>query len=122
VQVAKVTPNLDHPEESVVSLNVVPGRPVDIAGFEISTKPLINVLWLGGYMMFLGGIMAWRRRAGIAARAKERLPEPAAAPEEEKPTPGIRPKRRPGLSPEPAAIQRSGVQAFGRSGVQDRSP
>src|SRR5436305_1207524 len=81
VQVSKVTPNLDHPAESTVLLNVVPGHPVDIAGFEISTKPLVNVLWLGGYMMFLGGIMAWRRRAGIAARAKERAPEPAAAPE-----------------------------------------
>jgi len=56
-------------------------------------------------MMFLGGIIAWRRRAGIAARVKEPVPDSTLTPEQEKPTPGIRPRRRPGLSPEPAAMR-----------------
>jgi hypothetical protein len=105
VQVAKVTPNVEHPSESTVSLQLIPRQPVDVAAFEVSTKPYVNVLWLGGYMMFLGGILAWRRRASIAARAavNEQGPEPAL--EGSSAQPGIRPRRRAGMRPEPEPAQ-----------------
>jgi cytochrome c-type biogenesis protein CcmF len=102
VRVEKVTPNLEHPEESTVLLNIQPKVKVDVAALEISTKPYVNVLWVGGYTMFLGGLIAWRRRrvvaANIAAR-EEQHPEPAPEPS------GVRPKRRAGLRPEPATIK-----------------
>ena len=100
VRVDRVQPDLAHPEESTVLLDAIPTRPVDVAGFEISIKPFVNVLWLGGYMMFLGGILAWRRRAAIAARAGAKEPEPV--PESKSASPGIHPRQRPALRPEPA--------------------
>jgi cytochrome c-type biogenesis protein CcmF len=103
VRVAQVQPNLAHPEESTVLLDVIPTQPVDVAGFQVSIKPLVNVLWLGGYTMFLGGILAWRRRASIAARAGAKEPEPT--PEGSSASPGIRPRPRRSLRPEPAAAK-----------------
>jgi hypothetical protein len=105
VRVAKLNPNQEHPEESTVSLLLIPKRPVDVADFTISTKPYVNVLWLGGYMMFLGGIIAWRRRAGIAARSREKEKEPDTAPQGDEPTPGVRPQRRRRLHPEPSTVR-----------------
>jgi cytochrome c-type biogenesis protein CcmF len=100
VRVAKVTPNMEHPEESTVLLQFIPKQPVDAAAFEVSTKPYVNVLWLGGYTMFLGGIIAWRRRRTVAANISERERQPEPALEG-----SIRPKRRAGLRPEPATIK-----------------
>jgi cytochrome c-type biogenesis protein CcmF len=105
IRVAKVTPNLAQPEESTVLLDVKPSQPVDVAGFDVSTKPYVNVLWLGGYMMFLGGILAWRRRAAITARAADKEQEPQASGEECGTQPSIRPRRRTGLRPEPASAK-----------------
>jgi cytochrome c-type biogenesis protein CcmF len=107
VRMKGVKPNQEHPEESTVSLQFIPKNPVDVAAFTVSTKPYVNVLWLGGYMMFLGGIIAWRRRASIAAKAREKSeePEPEPTPEGKEPAPAIRPRRRPQLQPEPAAMR-----------------
>ena len=96
----------------------------EVAKF-VSTKPLVNVLWLGGYMMFLGGILAWRRRAGIAARVKEPVPDSTLTPEEQKPTPGIRPRRRQATSKRGAATHRAQARErlpFRSAGMQVCTP
>ncbi len=105
VRVLKVKPDMQNPADSTVLLETKPKDPIDVAAFEVSTKPYVNVLWLGGYMMFLGGILTWRKRAAIAARAMEKEQEPphpmpvAAGPG------SVRPKRRRGVQPEPAAVR-----------------
>jgi hypothetical protein len=103
IRVAKVMPNMENRDQSKVLLELIPTDPVDIAAFEVSTKPLVNILWLGGYMMFLGGILAWRKRARVAAHAGAREGRPDALPEETKPG-AVQPKRRRGLRPEPATM------------------
>jgi cytochrome c-type biogenesis protein CcmF len=102
VKVTSVRPNLQNPEESTVMLQTIPKVPIDVAGFTVSTKPNINVLWLGGYMMFVGGILAWRRRAAIAAKARDKQQEPGATSESSEPA---RARRQPGLRPEPATLR-----------------
>src|SRR5206468_7610567 len=82
VQVAKVTPpNEGNGFQPTVVLQTKPTNPVDVAAFDISTKPFVNVLWLGGYMMFLGGILAWRKRVRVADHASRREPHPEPTPE-----------------------------------------
>jgi cytochrome c-type biogenesis protein CcmF len=104
VQVKRVMPpSEENGSQPTVLLRMTPINPPDIVRFEISTKPWVNVLWLGGYTMFLGGLLAWRKRARVAAHAREHAgePEPAAGQPRKEP---IRPKRRSGLRPEPAAM------------------
>jgi cytochrome c-type biogenesis protein CcmF len=103
IRVAKVMPNMENRDQSKVLLSLIPKNPVDIAAFEVSSKPFVNVLWLGGYMMFLGGILTWRKRARVAAHASEHERQPAALPGEPKPG-AVQPKRRRGLRPEPATM------------------
>jgi hypothetical protein len=94
---------MENRDQSKVLLSLIPKNPVDIAAFEVSSKPFVNVLWLGGYMMFLGGILTWRKRARVAAHASEHERQPAALPGEPKPG-AVQPKRRRGLRPEPATM------------------
>jgi cytochrome c biogenesis factor len=60
------------PETGSVQLLVVPMTPTDMAGIEVSHKPYVNVLWLGGVLMGLGPLLAWRRRVLLARKAVER--------------------------------------------------
>jgi hypothetical protein len=104
VQVAKVSPpNQENGFQPTVMLHIAPNNPVDVAAFEISSKPFVNVLWFGGYMMFFGGILTWRKRARVAARAGEKEQQPELSPDDTEPG-SIRPKRRAGLRPEPATM------------------
>jgi cytochrome c biogenesis factor len=59
------------PEQGSVQLMVAPMTPMDAAAIEVSYKPHINVLWLGGFLMALGPFMAWRRRSLLARRSAE---------------------------------------------------
>jgi cytochrome c-type biogenesis protein CcmF len=59
-------------ETGSVQLLVTPLSPTDVATIEVSYKPWINVLWLGGLFMASGCFLAWRRRILLVRRASER--------------------------------------------------
>jgi hypothetical protein len=74
-----------------VKLNLAPLQPVDMVMLEVTTKPGIDLVWLGGYLMLFGAFLAFRRRATVARRERPiavlTAPEPAAvdAPATEEP-------------------------------------
>jgi cytochrome c biogenesis factor len=81
-------------ERGSVQLLISPLNPTDIAVIEVSYKPWINILWLGGLFMAAGCFLAWRRRTLLARKATERAEERERA---RAPAPGrVRvPQRRP---------------------------
>jgi cytochrome c biogenesis factor len=91
------------PDSGSVQLLLSPTSPTDIAAIEVSHKPYINVLWLGGFFMALGRFLAWRRRRALARKTAEVAAEPETAPV---------PERRRGRVPErrPAPVTASSKQ------------
>lgn len=67
----------DDRDAPAVKLNLIPVEPIDMVKVEVTTKPGINLVWFGGYLMLFGAFLAYRRRARIAAQDQ---PRPAAAP------------------------------------------
>ena len=52
----------DGPETGSVQLMTTPLSPIDSASIEVSYKPFMNVLWLGGFLMATGCFLPSRRR------------------------------------------------------------
>jgi cytochrome c-type biogenesis protein CcmF len=55
-------------DSPAVKFALAPLQPVDLVKIEISTKPGINLVWLGGYLMLFGAFLAYRRRATVARK------------------------------------------------------
>lgn len=65
-------------EAPAVKFALAPKETIDMVRLEISTKPGINLVWLGGYLMLFGAFLAYRRRARVALQpvgaSKARVP------------------------------------------------
>jgi hypothetical protein len=98
--------NLDRPnfpQGAMFSTTNVPDA-TETLYLDVSTKPMIGLVWLGTLLYTAGGLVAYRRRAletGLLGTEPEE--EPAPAPEAgQRPTAERRGKRTRRLAPEPA--------------------
>jgi hypothetical protein len=102
--------NLDQPQfpqGAMLSTTNIPD-PAEVVYLDVSTKPMIGLVWLGTVLYTLGGLVAYRRRAlevgllGDDAEAAPEQPEPAGGTRRKKTG-----KRAGRLSPEPARASAS---------------
>jgi cytochrome c-type biogenesis protein CcmF len=88
-----------------VKLMLEPLKPVDMVLLEVTYKPMINLVWLAGYLLLFGAFLGFRRRARLAAR-EAHPPAPARpgqdVPEEADESPVFEPSFEPTPLPSPA--------------------
>jgi cytochrome c biogenesis factor len=57
----------------------VPGSRADAAVLELSTKPLVDLVWIGALLALLGAVVAGIRRAMEVTSGRQAAARPAAA-------------------------------------------